>query len=466
MKNNIFSLELDFDKFERFLELFEDAVIISDSDGKILIVNSKVETIFQYSTEELLTLSIEDLIPMQKRERHKQHREKYSAKPINREMGQLDKVVGLRKNGEEFPVRISLNPIQTQKGLLIASEIRDISLDFDVQNRLFETEKYASAILEAVPARILVLDKNGSIEVVNRSWRNFYFKNHQYLPKKLNLGTNFIEFIEDVNNPEYLELENMRKGIQQILSGKKKQSTFEYKILLGEIEKWFLVQISKMNKEHGGVILTFIDITSQKQAQTDLLKSYETTLEGWSRAMDLRDKETEGHTQRVTKMTVEIARKLNIPESEIVHIRRGALLHDMGKLGVPDHILFKPGKLNPEEWKIMKKHPQYAYDMLYPIEYLRSALDIPYSHHEKWDGSGYPQGLKGEEIPLAARIFSVVDVWDALCSDRPYRAGWPKEKVMQYIIDNSGSHFDPKVVDAFIKIIKEIEKGEIDIDIS
>ena len=237
--------------------------------------------------------------------------------------------------------------------------------------------------------------------------------------------------------------------------------TTEYAVTLGGTEFWFMLQISKMNKEHGGLILTFFDITKQKRAQLDLIDAYETTLEGWSRAMDLRDKETEGHTQRVTNMTVTIAKKLNIPEDEIVHIRRGALLHDMGKLGVPDHILFKPGKLDEEEWKIMRKHPQYAYDMLYPIEYLRSALDIPYSHHEKWDGSGYPQGLKGEEIPLAARIFSVVDVWDALSSDRPYREGWPKEKVIAYILENSGSHFDPQVVDVFIELLNQMDEIKI-----
>ena len=153
----------------------------------------------------------------------------------------------------------------------------------------------------------------------------------------------------------------------------------------------------------------------------NLSLAYDATISGWSRAMDLRDKETEGHTQRVTSLTLELARKMGISETDILHLRHGALLHDIGKMGVPDHILLKPDKLTVEEWDIMRQHPVFAYEMLYQIEYLKPSLDIPYSHHEKWDGTGYPQGIKGEEIPLSARIFAIVDVWDALTSDRPYR---------------------------------------------
>ena len=160
----------------------------------------------------------------------------------------------------------------------------------------------------------------------------------------------------------------------------------------------------------------------------ELRMAYDETIEGWSQAMDLRDRETEGHTQRVTEMTVKLAERLGMSLEELIHIRRGALLHDMGKLGVPDEVLRKPGKLTDDEWVIMRKHPQFAYDMLAQIAYLKPALDIPYCHHEKWDGSGYPRGLKENHIPLAARIFAVVDVWDALTSDRPYREAWSKEK--------------------------------------
>ncbi|MBA4379653.1 MAG: hypothetical protein C0393_03025 [Anaerolinea sp.] len=187
-----------------------------------------------------------------------------------------------------------------------------------------------------------------------------------------------------------------------------------------------------------------------QRSNTELHLAYDTTIEGWSAALDLRDKETEGHSQRVTEMTMQLARLLGIGEAELVHVRRGALLHDIGKMGIPDAILLKPDKLSDEEWVIMRRHPQFAFDMLSPVAYLRPALDIPYCHHEKWDGSGYPRGLKSEQIPLAARIFAVVDVYDALTSDRPYRAAWPKEKVLAHIQAGAGSHFDARVVEAFL----------------
>lgn len=191
-----------------------------------------------------------------------------------------------------------------------------------------------------------------------------------------------------------------------------------------------------------------------ERSNFQLLMAYDTTIEGWSRALDLRDKETEGHTQRVTTLTLQLARLIGVDENELIHMRRGALLHDIGKMGVPDQILLKPGPLTPEEWEIMRKHPTYAYELLLPIQFLKPALDIPYCHHEKWDGSGYPRGLSGESIPIAARIFAVIDVWDALSSDRPYRSAWPEPKVLDYIEENSGSHFDPNVVRAFKNLVK------------
>ena len=191
---------------------------------------------------------------------------------------------------------------------------------------------------------------------------------------------------------------------------------------------------------------------SLQRSNSELMLAYNATIEGWSHALDLRDKETEGHTQRVTEMILQLARAFGLSEEELVQVRWGALLHDIGKLGVPDGILLKPGPLTDEEWVIMKMHPTFAYEMLSPIRYLRAALEIPYYHHEKWDGSGYPNGLKGDKIPLVARIFAVVDVWDALRSDRPYRAAWPEDKVFQFICASSGTHFDPKVVETFMKV--------------
>jgi len=184
----------------------------------------------------------------------------------------------------------------------------------------------------------------------------------------------------------------------------------------------------------------------------NLARAYDETIEGWSRALELRDRETQGHSDRVTKCTLLLAREMGIlDEEELRQIRRGALLHDIGKMGVPDEILLKPGKLTPEEWEIMKRHTEHAYQLLLPISFLRQAIDIPYCHHEKWDGSGYPRGLKGEEIPLAARIFAIVDVWDALSSDRPYKNAWPLEQILDHLNSQSGKHFDPRVVEAFMR---------------
>jgi len=203
------------------------------------------------------------------------------------------------------------------------------------------------------------------------------------------------------------------------------------------------------------------DITERKksekalrEAHNDLQDAYERTIEGWVRALDLRDRETEGHTQRVTELTIKVAKELGFASEELIHIRRGALLHDMGKMAIPDEILQKPGPLNETEWLKMRQHPQYAYDMLSPIDYLRPALVIPFCHHERFDGSGYPRKLKGEEIPLAARLFSIIDVWDALCSDRPYRKKLPHAEVIRYLREKSGSLFDPKLIDLFLGIME------------
>jgi putative two-component system response regulator len=187
---------------------------------------------------------------------------------------------------------------------------------------------------------------------------------------------------------------------------------------------------------------------------SELLVAYDKTIEGWSQALDLRDKEVEGHTNRVTEIALKFARSTGFKDENLAHVRRGALLHDVGKLGIPDAILHKPGKLTEEEWRIMRMHPVYAHQWLSPISFLSRALDIPYCHHEKWDGTGYPQGLKGEEIPIAARLFAFVDVWDALCSDRPYRKAMSKAEALEYIRSNSGTHFDPELTKAFVELVQ------------
>ena len=197
------------------------------------------------------------------------------------------------------------------------------------------------------------------------------------------------------------------------------------------------------------------DITQLKKAQQELLLAYDTTLQGWAKALELRDHETENHSRRVTEITIELARKLGVDEQDMEHIHRGAILHDIGKMGVPDSILRKPGPLTAEERRIIEEHPTNAYKLLSGIPFLQKALEIPYCHHEHWDGKGYPRGLAGEQIPLAARIFAVVDVWDAVLSERPYKKAWPEEKALQYIKESAGTHFDPKVVEMFLIMFNE-----------
>lgn len=198
------------------------------------------------------------------------------------------------------------------------------------------------------------------------------------------------------------------------------------------------------------------DLFEQTSLQAkELQQAYNSTLEGWALALELRDKETQGHSVRIANLTLKLARRMGIPETEMEKIRRGALLHDIGKLGVPDTILLKHGTLTADEWTTMQKHPAYAFEMLSQIKYFKDSIDIPYYHHEWWDGSGYPQGLEGEQIPLSARIFSIVDVWDALTSDRPYRDAWKKNEALAHIINQAGTHFDPEVVNEFIQMIVE-----------
>ena len=207
-----------------------------------------------------------------------------------------------------------------------------------------------------------------------------------------------------------------------------------------------------------GVLLHALSARSFRRlehAHTALLESYDQTIRGWVRAIDLRHRETKDHSIRVTRMTVAMARLLGIRGAALVQVERGALLHDIGKLGIPDAILVKQGPLDDEERRCVERHPSIAHAFLADIEFLRPCLDIPFCHHERWDGSGYPRGLKGEEIPLAARIFSIVDVFDALTSDRPYRPAWTMKKAVAYIRQQAGLYFDPKIVNVFIELIRK-----------
>jgi putative nucleotidyltransferase with HDIG domain len=253
----------------------------------------------------------------------------------------------------------------------------------------------------------------------------------------LSNDSRYIEIFPNLNSGLYVPVKLGERTIGVISIESKQRNAFS------EADERLVTTLAA----HAGVAIDNSQLFENLQhANQELALAYDATIEGWSRALDLRDKETEGHTLRVTEMTIELAHAFDLDQGDLVHVRRGALLHDIGKMGIPDAILLKPGPLTDEEWVLMMKHPVFAYEMLFPIHYLHSALDIPYCHHEKWDGSGYPRGLKGDKIPLVARIFAIVDVWDALTSDRPYRLAWSTENARKHISSLASTHFDPEVL--------------------
>lgn len=231
----------------------------------------------------------------------------------------------------------------------------------------------------------------------------------------------------------------------------------EQLILAQNIKGWFFITFT------GSLLFVLInnEINKLKVLNTQLTNSYKQTIDGWINVMDLHNKETKDHTQRVTLMTIEFAKIYGITnKDELDIIGRGAVLHDIGKIGVSDAILLKPGKLDEKEWSQIKKHPQIAHDIISDINFLKPSIDIPYYHHEKWDGSGYPSGIKGELIPIAARLFAVIDVWDALIHPRVYKSAWSEQKVLSYIQEEAGKHFDPEIVKLFLENYEQI-KGEV-----
>ncbi len=299
---------------------------------------------------------------------------------------------------------------------------------------------------------LVVVDATGTIHMANPEVGRMLGRK----PGSPLAGTELLEYLPA---DRHVEFESFLDGVVQI--GKSTQA-LEVEFQRADGTRFHAeVSAGRFPLDGGdGVELILRDISERmtqlstiRSLNSDLTTAYDATLEGWVQALDLRHKETEGHTRRVTEMTVSLAERIGIEGDELTDIRRGALLHDVGKLAVPDHILLKPGPLSPEEWEVMRQHPENAYRWLASIEFLTPALDIPRFHHERWDGRGYPSGLSGEEIPLSARIFAVVDVWDALREDRPYRQAWTEDRVRAHIAAGEGGHFDPSVVKSFLELL-------------
>jgi len=394
------------------------------------------------------------------------------ARQEKREQSTPEKIRLARSIGDQAAAAIRRLLLSEQAGhrlqqLASLSEIdRTIASNFDLRVSLQMILKHVSEQLEVDAADVLVFnDRLHTLEyVVGRGFRSTASE-----PMRLRLGQGQagqaalerrIIKIPDVASsgaifaqPEFIQAEQVEAyfAVPLINKGQIMGVLEVYqRTPLDPNEEWF--DFLRTLAGQAAIAIDNVHLFDSLQRSNDELElAYDATIEGWSRALDLRDKETEGHTLRVTEMTVSLGRSLSLGEEELMQVRRGALLHDIGKMGVPDGILLKPGPLTDEEWLVMKKHPILAYQMLSPIRYLNAALDIPYCHHEWWDGTGYPRGLKGELIPLAARIFSVVDVWDALISDRPYRKAWSKEKTLEHIQAEAGTHFDPQVVKTFFQ---------------
>ena len=324
-----------------------------------------------------------------------------------------------------------------------------------MQEALLESEAQFRLLAENASDMILRLSISGQMIYVSPACQTIL----GYTPEELT-GTSNFDIIHEED----------RQNVQDLFKGKlfdaAHDATVAYRALHKDGEYIWLETSAHaiLDPKSGSIIEVHSasrDITERKKAEKalqdahdNLQEAYQRTIEGWVRALDLRDRETEGHTQRVTEITIKVAGTLGFSDEELSHIRRGALLHDMGKMAIPDEILQKPGPLNEVDWEKMRQHPRYAYEMLSPIAYLQPALDIPFCHHERWNGSGYPRGLKGEEIPLVARLFAIIDVWDALCSDRPYRKKLPQQEVAAYLREKSGQLFEPRLVDVFLSVVE------------
>jgi PAS domain S-box-containing protein len=333
----------------------------------------------------------------------------------------------------------------------------DITKRKEALEALHEREKFIQTVIDTVPVGIFVMDKEGKINYLNPTGQKIWHGAQL-------VGVDELDVYKGWRISDGTQVKAHEWGsAKAVLEGK---TTLDEEI---EIEAFDGVHKIITNSgiplyddkgNINGAVAILQDITGRKIVEKELLKTseelkaaYNATLQGWSHALELREHETAGHSQRVVKMTIEIARRFNFSEEEILHIQRGALLHDIGKMGIPDSILLKPGPLSENEWMVMRQHPIFAKQLLSGIPYLTQAMDIPYYHHERWNGTGYPNGLRGEEIPLAARIFAVIDVWDALNSNRPYRNGWEAGQIYTYLKENSGVLLDPNVVEVFLEMV-------------
>lgn len=483
------------EKFRSICASAQDAIIIMDNEGDISYWNEAAEKIFGYSSQEALGKDVHSfLAPENYLEAYKKGFQEFKESGTGPVVEKTLELVAVKKDGTEFPIELSISAVKLKGKWNAIGMIRDITKRKQAEEEIrvhldhlqalrnidiaitgsVDLKVTLNVLLEQVlsqlgvdAARVLLRNKhtvsleyaagigfNTDALIHSDMMLGESCAGHVALARKPLIIPDLSEAEEKLNCQSYSNVEGFRAyfGAPLIAKGQVKGVLEIFRRSPYTPASEWLGFFEALAGQAAIAIDNATMLDDLQRSHDELVIAYDRTIEGWAKALDYRDKETEGHSQRVTEMTLRIAREMGIREEELVHIRRGALLHDIGKLGVPDNVLFKPGKLTDEEWKVMKRHTTLARELLSPIDFLRPSLDIPYCHHEKWDGTGYPRGLKGNAIPLSARIFAVVDVWDALGSDRPYRLAWSREKVEGYLRDNAGSHFDPEVAEAFLRI--------------
>jgi len=491
-----YELKTSEEKYRTITQTATDAIITANETGIIEGWNEAAKKIFGYDTSEIVGCPLDLLMPDKFHTHHRTGMSCVLSGGKRYVIGNTVELEGLHKSGVVFPIELSFSEWKTSKGTFFTGIIRDITERKRAENRIHTQLQQLRALdrigvtinasldlqvnLETILNEVLVQLNADAVDVLFLDQSSYVlsyahgkgFHTNEIKSTKMRYGEGVAgkvlmqKKVLHLRNPgssqEWLRT-NLVKSEQfvdyyaiPLLTGGRMVGVLEVfhrsTLQFDEDGLWFLELIG----EQVSIAISNSKLfTGLEQSNIKLIQAYDATIEGWSHALELRDKETEGHTLRVTELTEQLMKTAGISNEDLVHIRRGVLLHDIGKMGIPDVILLKSDKLTEAEWEIMKQHPEFAFKLLSPIQYLQPALDIPYCHHEKWDGSGYPRGLKGEEIPFAARVFAVVDVWDALRSDRSYRKSWAPEKVLEHIQALSGTHFDPKVVNLFVSFIHE-----------
>ncbi len=440
--------------FRAIFDMAPLAIAVLEEEGDIVrLWNPAAERVFGWRAAEVLGKEV-PVVPPERLD---------ESQRIKQENMQNNEMVGFealcqRKDGTRITVLLSTARLYDAEGKAVHMIIyEDISGRKQTEEALRQSEETFRNFAEQNSEGIMLIDEQGTILIWNQALERITGISREEAIGRYNWVVQLQMLLPENQTPEKLEALK-RLTLDALHTGAIQDSPVMFTIWRKDGAAVTIYQTAFTIHTSSGIRIGAVtrDITEVMRFQQEiqalndqLLKAYDATIEGWANALELRDQETTGHSRRVVEWTIKLARQMNVAEEMLEHLRRGAILHDIGKMGIPDTILLKNGPLTEDEWVVMRQHPGYAYRLLSNIPFLEPATDIPYCHHERWDGAGYPRGLRGEEIPLAARIFTVIDVWDALSSDRPYRRAWPAEEVMRYLRDNAGSYFDARVVEQF-----------------